>query len=283
MPAGTPSDLAGRVFGSVEVLRKTDRRLGKKPLWLCRCSCGTEFEVAGSRLLEGKRRYCDWLGRHHDEWRQNNDVARVTPVKDPTLPQHAHPLTWSSWQSMRGRCKYDDPQSRRNYGGRGISVCEQWQDFDAFLADMGERPSAEHSIERLDVNGNYEPGNCIWATDDVQKRNRRDTIWIEWEGVQRKLMDVADELGWDARIVRARLQNGWTLKRAVEEPINRYNKGAPKPAAISSEVRKSAATLEAIRLLRTGLGVREVMAQTGSSYHLVWVAKRYLRDDGVSH
>jgi hypothetical protein len=280
MVAGHPSDLAGRFIGSIEVLKKTDRRIGNKPLWLCRCSCGVEFEVTGSRLLEGKRRYCDWRGKHKEDWRRNADANRVTPVADPTLPRKTHTLTWRSWQAMRGRCKYECNDDWHNYGGRGIVVCDRWQDFSLFLEDMGERPSAEHSIERLDVNGNYEPGNCVWGTDDQQRLNRRDTIFIDWDGRRRKFMEVAREQGWDITIVRTRLQNGWPLERAISEPIKRYDKG-PKPAKqVRPDGRKSAATLEAMRLLEGGLGLRDVMAQTGSGYFLVYRARAYLTQRG---
>jgi len=116
--------------------------------------------------------------KHRDQWLREVDLA---------LPQHTHPLTWKSWSSMIWRCKNGNP----NYGGRGVKVCEAWAaDFMAFLADVGDRPSRAHTIERLDVNGDYEPGNCVWATRDVQDANRRVTVWVEYRGEQRKLIDL---------------------------------------------------------------------------------------------
>jgi hypothetical protein len=84
--------------------------------------------------------------------------------------------TWNSWMGMRVRCT--DPSNKKyaDYGGRGIRVCERWQSFDAFLADMGPRPAGRFSLDRIDVNGNYEPSNCRWATDTEQRHNRRDSM-----------------------------------------------------------------------------------------------------------
>lgn len=119
-----------------------------------------------------------------------------------------------------GRCCNPKNEKWKNYGGRGVTVCDRWRlSFDDFLADMGERPSILYSIDRDDVNGHYEPGNCRWATNAEQCENRTDTIWVDWRGGRRKLIDVIRETGAKGTVVRSRLAIGWPLARALEAPI----------------------------------------------------------------
>jgi len=256
-----PIDLTDQRFGTLTSIRCVgSKRLahGKKSvaLWLCRCDCGAEVEVSTKSLRGGKRRYCDW--------HNHRDISRPP---DPTLPQKAKRPTWACWMAMHSRCKYDAAPGWRNYGGRGITVCDRWELFDNFLADMGERPSRDHSIERLDVNGHYEPGNCVWATRAEQAANRRDTIWVEWRGERRKFIELARELGFDARAARSRLRAGWDLESAISKPINRHGPkllGPPKPPSQSSIIRDQ---------LKRGLSVDTIMANTGATRMMVHVVK----------
>lgn len=125
--------------------------------------------------------------------------------------------TYWSWKSMKQRCNNPKVPKFRNYGGRGITVCARWSVFENFLADMGERPDG-HTLERVDRNGNYEPGNCRWATKRDQSRNTSQTVWIE-VGVERMcLEDWAARLGMSPGSIRSRLAHGWDPVRAVTEP-----------------------------------------------------------------
>lgn len=127
---------------------------------------------------------------------------------------------YSIWMNMRARCNNPANTSYANYGARGIKVCERWEsDFLNFLEDMGRRPSRKHSIDRIDNNGHYEPSNCRWATFSEQARNRRTSRFIEFRGRSLTLAEWAQEIGIDMRTLHLRLKNGWSIERALTQPL----------------------------------------------------------------
>ncbi|MDR3473386.1 MAG: hypothetical protein P4M09_17130 [Devosia sp.] len=158
-------DLAGCRFERLTAIRYV-RNDGKRRLWLCRCDCGTEIVVRGSSLTEGNTRSCGCLVREKmAETGRGNGTHRLSRT-----------LEYHSWISMNSRCYNQKSNRYQYYGARGIIVCQRWREsFEAFLADMGRRPTPSHSIDRLEVNGNYEPGNCRWATPTEQRNNRTDS------------------------------------------------------------------------------------------------------------
>lgn len=142
----------------------------------------------------------------------------------PSLPKHGHgwpkkSRTYLSWQEMKRRCRNPKAPWFELYGGRGISVCERWDKFENFLADMGERPDGR-TLERIESNGNYEPGNCRWATPGEQNRNTSRNIWVDVDGERLCVRDWATRLGLSWASVRGRLRRGWDPVRAVTEPAH---------------------------------------------------------------
>jgi hypothetical protein len=119
---------------------------------------------------------------------------------------------------MMDRCLSPGSNTYRNYGGRGISVCPQWRDFRGFLADMGERPSRGHSLDRIDNEKGYEPGNCRWATAKQQGRNKRNSRLIEAFGRVQTLSAWAEEIGQLPSFISRRLELGWDVERALSAP-----------------------------------------------------------------
>jgi hypothetical protein len=127
--------------------------------------------------------------------------------------------TYNAWASAKQRCTNPHHVAWNDYGGRGIRICDRWRDsFDAFLADMGEAPSAYHSIDRLDANGHYEPGNCRWATPLQQANNKRTTHRLTFRGDTRTITEWGRHLDIPPGRIKARLHLGWTVERALTTP-----------------------------------------------------------------
>lgn len=192
--------MVNRVFGEWAVLAYSHSK-GGRIFWLCRCSCGTTKPVSRKHLQCGASTRCRGCA-HRTHGATNGRKPRTE---------------YAIWVGIIGRCA--NPRNRRfkDYGGRGVAVCERWRSsFAAFLADMGPRPSPGHSIDRHpDKNGNYEPGNCRWATSVEQNRNRRDNRFITAFGKTRCVAEWAELLGIKRTLIKDRLRRGWAPERAL--------------------------------------------------------------------
>lgn len=160
-------DYVGQVFGRITVLAKAPS-VGYANRWACRCACGTEWVVYGAALISGRSTSCGCRLR---------EVAKERHLSHGESRRGLHSPEYKAWRGIKQRCLRPSFRFWKDYGGRGITVCERWRySFENFLADMGRKPSAKHSIDRIDVDGNYEPHNCRWATRIEQAQNKRNTI-----------------------------------------------------------------------------------------------------------
>lgn len=178
-------DLSGRSFSRLTVIREVKRVKGRRQ-WACRCECGRLVTVDHRALKSGNTSSCGCFRREATA-RQMTSHGCAGRGKKSRL--------YRIWSGMLARCQIKTATGYENYGGRWVSVCERWRSFENFAADMGDPPGATLTIERIDNNGDYEPGNCRWATRLEQCANKRNNRVIEHLGVSMTVTEWARRLG----------------------------------------------------------------------------------------
>lgn len=175
--------------------------------WLFRCSCGTEITAFYRDWETGRKVSCGCA-------RSANISASVT--RHGAARRQTTTAEYRSWSNAKNRCYNPNNRSYARYGERGIRMCEKWiNDFEAFLADMGPRPSANHSIDRIDVNGSYEPTNCRWADRRTQSRNRTSNRMVVFKGIEMPAAEVPRSVRVPYQTFLHRLDRGWSAEQAA--------------------------------------------------------------------
>lgn len=185
-------DLTGKKYNHLSVISLQERRKNAT-MWLCLCDCGKNTVVDSRNLKTGHTKSCGC-------W-------NLQAKKNRKIHGESHgSQEWYTWVSMKARCLTPNNKYYSYYGGRGIKICHRWlESYQNFLQDMGRAPSNNHSIDRIDVNGDYEPLNCRWATAKQQANNKRKTKRIEFNGQLKTISEWCDELGLDYGLTRQRI------------------------------------------------------------------------------
>lgn len=194
-------DISGQKFGLWTVLERVP--MHRRTVWKCQCDCGSVSIVPSDALRGGISKSCGCLHRGHGM---------------------SGTLEHDIWVQMRRRCSNPADSRYFRYGARGISVCPEWSaSFEAFYADMGPRPSADHSLDRIDNDGPYAPWNCRWALPPVQQNNRRDNRRVTYKGETKALGEWAKSLpfGISLNTLYYRIyKKNWSVERAFTEPVH---------------------------------------------------------------
>jgi|ERR1035437_1728445 hypothetical protein len=203
-------DLTGQPFNRLTVLKRI-KKIPDQTHWECVCTCGNIVVVKADHLKSGHTRSCGCL--------QSEAASDANMTHGHSIgKQRTH--EFSCWIHMRNRCSNPKHKNWHRYGGRGITVCDDWENsYEDFFDHIGPAPSRKHSIERIDTDGNYEPGNVCWATQKEQANNMHTNRKIEFKGETKNLSQWADIYNISPSVVRSRLVIGWDIGRALTEPL----------------------------------------------------------------
>lgn len=207
---------AGTRFGRLVVIKEGHRK-GKerRRTLICDCDCGTETVVVINRLRTGNTRSCGCLHREY--------ASKAQSVMVEGMRSTDHPL-YSTWKSMKTRCYNPNYRCYHRYGGRGIKICDRWKNSLAnFVSDMGPRDKG-CSIDRINNDGDYEPGNCRWSSQIVQTNNTERNVRLTFQNRTQTVAQWAHETGIPYHVFQYRIKAGWTTERILCQPIRGHAK-----------------------------------------------------------
>jgi len=203
-------DLRNQRFGKLLALEPIKKSYDANYYWLCICDCGKEKTILSSNLVRGISTTCG-CGKIK--------LGEVTTKHGMTKTR-----IFKIWAGIRKRCNNSKCESYKHYGGRGIVISEKWDNFIDFYNDMKEGYADDLSLDRIDPNGNYEPGNCRWATSKTQNRNRRNNNVITFNNESKTLSEWAELSGNNYTVINYRIRKGWDVEKAIFSPNIRQNK-----------------------------------------------------------
>lgn len=211
-------ELSGQVFGRLTVVRFCGTNKYGTALWLCECSCGCSITTTSQCLRRGYTTSC---GCYHRERSSKHGLYK-----------HSE---YGVWNGMLNRCLSELNPCYPNYGGRGITVCDEWLCFENFLSDMGPRPSKDHSIDRINNDGPYCKENCRWATRKEQCNNRRSNVYVCFNGESHTVPEWSEIVGINARTLYTRLDRGWSPEEALSTPPDSRRVGTTSASSVTEK------------------------------------------------
>lgn len=209
-------DLSGTRFGKLTVLNRVmDNERHTK--WSCQCDCGKKTTVIADNLKKGVSRSCGCI---------RNELVRQRSLKHGATINRIHSREYRAWCGAKERCYNENSERYPIYGGRGIKICSEWKNnFSTFFKDMGYCPE-KLTLERIDVNGDYEPKNCKWASATAQQHNMRKNVWLTYNGITMIQADWARYLGVDIRLFGSWRKNIGSMENIIKK-YNSYKKRKP--------------------------------------------------------
>ena len=204
-------DLTGQKFGRLTVVERAGSNARGRATWRCACDCGNSLVVVGSDLLT-KQTSCGC---------QRRETLAKFNAETKTTHGMRYTRLYKEWRSMKNRCYCDSWEDYGNYGGRGIVVCPEWRDnFEAFRDWALVNGYQDNlTLDRVNVNGNYEPSNCRWATRKQQANNTRRSLYLEYNGEVKTAKEWADALGLNYNTLYSRITTkGWSIEKALTTP-----------------------------------------------------------------
>lgn len=201
-------DLVGKRFGRLVVIKRVENDKWRASCWLCQCDCKNEIIVRGASLKGGNTKSCGCLVTKHGHTK-NGKYSNI----------------YQSWNQMIQRCTNPNNKEYFNYGGRGITVCEEWLEFKNFNDDMMKGWKPGLTIERINKNGNYNPENCKWATRKEQARNRRNNLYLTYNNKTRLLIEWSKETGISYTTLWIRIYKlSWSIKKTLTTSVLKYKR-----------------------------------------------------------
>lgn len=202
------NDLTGRKFGKLTVVKYLGRRHNSS-FWHCICDCGNEVDCYYSNLVFGHSTSCGCMRSEYAKLSRNCHGESTTRL-------------YKEWARMKTRCHNPNAKGYHNYGGRGITVCEEWSSFWPFRTWAYEHGYSDSlTLDRIDVNGNYCPENCRWITREEQAKNKRTNVLIELNGEKKTIADWSRVTGLSRAVIQYRVKAGWTPEEIILTPKNK--------------------------------------------------------------